>query len=92
MITSECKSKYIFSNISFIVVQEYQALCEELRRATADLELNGNIQAIMPSITKFETSGFPDNDGAQKAALAAVANIVDSQFKKVNYWRFNGKN
>ena len=59
-------------------------MCTELRLATIDLEETGNIQAMMPIITKFETSGFPDNDGAQKAALAAVTEVVDSQFKKVH--------
>ena len=45
--------------------------------------MTGDIQAIMPLIIKFETSGFPDNDNLQKCALAAVADIVDEEFKKV---------
>ncbi|XP_067937037.1 uncharacterized protein [Watersipora subatra] len=61
---------------------EYNAMKEELRSATATLNATGNIQAIMPIITKFENSGFPDIDGAQKAALSAVTNLVDSQFRK----------
>ena len=65
------------------IVTEYKNLCEELKYATDELRMTGDIQAIMPLIIKFETSGFPDNDNLQKCALAAVADIVDEEFKKV---------
>lgn len=72
-----------------LIATEYRNLCEELKYATTELNVTGNIQAIMPIIIRFETSGFPDNDGVQKTALVAVADIVDAEFKRVSGTSYN---
>lgn len=64
---------------------EYQSLCNDMKDATIDLRTTKDISTIMPIITRFEMSGFPDNDGVQRQALLAVTELVDQQFQKVAY-------
>lgn len=66
-----------------LVEVEYNNLCEELRLACVNIKVTKNIHQIMPLIIKFEKSGFPDNNGVQKAALTTIADIIDEQFKTV---------